>query len=123
MHIGVLTLRLSIEQADSLKDKRQVVKSLIAHIRQKFNVSASEVADLDTWRRATIGVAIVSNDSRFANQVLSKVVDHVEGDWRAVLDDYTIEMQSGGSFTDFDSGQDDPAADEEIAAVFLKSEA
>lgn len=92
MHIGVLTLHLSIEQADSLKDKRQVVKSLAAHIRNKFNVSVAEVDDLDVWRRATLGVAVVSNEAKFANQVLSKVVDHVEDDFRVVLDDYGIEM-------------------------------
>ncbi len=93
MHIGVLTLYLSIEGADSLKDKRQAVRSLIAHIRNKFNVSAAEVDDLDIWRRATVGVAVVSNEAKFANQVLSKVVDHVESDPRVVLDDYSIEMQ------------------------------
>ena len=92
MHIGVLTLHLSIEAADSLKDKRQAVRSLIQHLRNKFNVSVAEVDDLDVWRRATVGVAIVSNEVPFANQVLSKVVDHVENDWRVVLDDYGIEF-------------------------------
>lgn len=92
MHIGVLTLGISIDQADSLKDKRQVVKSLIAHIRAKFNVSVAEVDELDIWRRATLGVAVVCNEAAFANEVLSKVVNHVEGDFRVVLDDYGIEM-------------------------------
>jgi uncharacterized protein YlxP (DUF503 family) len=92
MHIGVLTLYLSIDQAGSLKDKRQVVKSLLAHLRNKFNISAAEVDDLDIWRRATVGVAVVSNDGKFANQVLNKVVDHVESDARVVLDHYEIEF-------------------------------
>jgi hypothetical protein len=96
MHIGVLTLHLSVDGADSLKDKRQSVKSLIAHLRQKFNVSVSEVDNLDTWRRATLGVAFVSNDTRFANQVLSKVVNHVEHDLRVVLDDYHLEFVDAG---------------------------
>ncbi|HVK05712.1 MAG TPA: DUF503 domain-containing protein [Armatimonadaceae bacterium] len=92
MHIGVLTLHLSVEGADSLKDKRQVIRSLVQRVRNKFNVSAAEVDDLNVWRRATLGVAVVSNDAAFANQVLSKVVDHVEDDFRVVLDDYGIEM-------------------------------
>ena len=92
MHIGVLTLHLSIEGADSLKDKRQVVRSLTAHLRNKFNVSVAEVDELDIWRRAVVGVVVVSNEHAFANQVLSKVVDHVEGDWRVVLDDYGMEF-------------------------------
>lgn len=92
MHIGLLTLYLSIDQADSLKDKRRVVKSLVERLRRKFNVSVAEVDDLDVWRRATIGVAVVSNDAKFANQVLNKVADHVENDTEAVLDHYGIEM-------------------------------
>jgi uncharacterized protein len=90
MHIGILTLRLRLEGAESLKDKRQVVRSLIERMRGKFNVSASEVDDLDVWRRATVGVAVVTNDPRFANQVLSQVVNYVEADGRAILDDYAI---------------------------------
>ncbi len=92
MHIGVLTLYLSIEQADSLKDKRQVIKSLVAKLRNSFNISASEVDQLDIWRRATVGVVVVSNEAKFANTVLNSVVNHVENDWRVVLDDYSIEM-------------------------------
>ncbi|MDX1933714.1 MAG: DUF503 domain-containing protein [Capsulimonadales bacterium] len=92
MHIGVVTLRLEIDSADSLKDKRQVVRSLLQHLRNKFNVSASEVDDLGLWRRATVGVAIVTNDARFANQVLSQAVNHVESDPRVALEDYALEI-------------------------------
>jgi hypothetical protein len=92
MHIGVLTLYLSIEQAESLKDKRQALRSLIQRLRNTFNVSVAEVDDLDIWRRAVVGVVVVSNDARFCNQVLSKVVDRVEDDTEVVLDDYGIEM-------------------------------
>jgi uncharacterized protein len=92
MHIGVLTLFLAIEQADSLKDKRQVIKSLVTKLRNSFNVSVSEIDQLDLWRRATVGVVVVSNDAKFANSVLNGVVNHVENDWRVVLDDFSIEM-------------------------------
>ena len=78
MRVGTLTVVLYLPDANSLKDKRQVVKSLIDIIRRKFNVSIAEVADLDKWRRATIGVACVANDGRFIQQVLDKVVDTLE---------------------------------------------
>ena len=78
MVVGVLTISLEIPAANSLKDKRQVVKSLIDGIRNRFNVSAAEVDDNDVWRRATFGVSCVSNDQRVANHVLDKVVDFVE---------------------------------------------
>lgn len=92
MHIGVLTLSLSIGYADSLKDKRQAIKSLVARVRNKFNVSIAEVDDLDAWRRATVGVTVVSNSAVFATQVLQKVIDYVDNDANVVLDDYGIEL-------------------------------
>jgi uncharacterized protein YlxP (DUF503 family) len=92
MHIGLLTLHLAIPQAESLKDKRHALKSLIAHLRNGFNVSVAEVADQDAWRRATVAVTVVSGDTRVANRVLENVVDHVENDWRVVLENYAVEM-------------------------------
>ncbi len=92
MVIGVLTAQLEIGGAQSLKDKRQVLKSLLAHLRADFNVSASEVDDHDLWQRATIGLAVVSNDAAFANQVLDKAVDHIERDPRVALGHYEMEM-------------------------------
>ena len=92
MVIGVLTAELAIDGADSLKDKRQALKSLLAHLRREFNISASEVADHDIWRRATVGIAVVATDNAFANAVLDKVVDHMESDPQVALGHYEIEM-------------------------------
>ena len=78
MHIGTLTVVLYLHSADSLKDKRQILKSLIETTRHKFNISIAEVDDLDKWRKATIGVACVANDKAFVNRVLDKVVETLE---------------------------------------------
>ncbi len=78
MHIGTLVVTVLLHQADSLKDKRHVIKSLVDTTRQKFNVSVAEIADLDTWRSATLGVAVVSNDSQHCNRVLDKLLDSWE---------------------------------------------
>ena len=78
MHIGTLRIALHLAEGSSLKDKRQVIKSLIETTRRKFNVSIAEVADQDIWRRATLGIAVVSNDASFANRVLDKVLDYIE---------------------------------------------
>ncbi len=78
MIIGILTVKLAIPGANSLKDKRQVIKSMLEGIRRKFNVSAAEVGDNDVWRRATIGVACISNDRGLANRIMDKVVDFAE---------------------------------------------
>ena len=92
MVVGLLTAQVGIDSADSLKDKRQIVKSLLAHLRADFNVSASEVADHDVWRRAVLGIAVVATDSAFANAVLDKVVDHIEADPRVDLGHCELEM-------------------------------
>ena len=78
IHVGTLTVVLYLHAADSLKDKRQVIKSLIETTRHKFNISIAEVEDLDLQRRATIAVACVSNDKQHLNRVLDKVLDTLE---------------------------------------------
>lgn len=92
MRIGTLTLVVYLPDANSLKDKRQVVKSLIETTRQKFNVSIAEVDDLDKWRRATIGIACVANDGRFVQQVLDKLLDTLENDPRIEVGDVATEL-------------------------------
>lgn len=111
MHIGVVTLHLRIEGAESLKDKRHAVRSLAQHLRNKFNVTVAEVGELNLWQRATLGIAVVSNDPRFANRVLSQVVNHAEEDFRVVVDDYTLEMVAIGDGATPASADDEDFSD------------
>ncbi len=93
MIVAICTIKLDIPMSDSLKDKRHVLKPLIAHLRNNFNVSVAEIDDNDAWRRATIGVACISNDHDYAHGLLMRVVDAVErGRYDATLVDYEIEM-------------------------------
>jgi uncharacterized protein YlxP (DUF503 family) len=78
MVVGTCELIFQLPENHSLKGKRQVSRSLVQQIRGRFNVSVAEVADLDSWQTLAIGVSCVSNDSRHANEVLSKIVDFVE---------------------------------------------
>ncbi len=79
----------------SLKGKRRVVKSITARVKNKFNVSVAEVDDQDLWQRATLGICCVSNDKRYTNEVLSKVVDLIVGGrFEAEILDYEIEILS-----------------------------
>ena len=77
MNVGVCRISLRLPENQSLKGKRQVLKSIIARIRNQFNVSVAEVDDHDLWQLATIGICCVSNDKRYTNQVLSKIVDFI----------------------------------------------
>ena len=92
MVVGVLQMRLLIREATSLKDKRRVVKSLRERIRNEFNVSASEIDALDRRQSAVLGVAIVTNEARFADQVMAKVVDLVRRTRGAELIEYETEV-------------------------------
>lgn len=77
MIIGLLKIDLYLPSVHSLKGKRHIVKSLTARIRNKFNVSISEVGDNDIWQRASLACCLVTNESGFASQVLEKVVAEI----------------------------------------------
>ena len=93
MVIGVCTLELSIPMSNSLKDKRSVIKSVAARLRNEFNISVAEVDMLDAWRSATIAAVTVSSDKDYAHGLLTRVALWVE---RHRLDcdlvDYEIEL-------------------------------
>lgn len=93
MHIGICRIRFRLPENDSLKGKRRVVKSITSRVANKFNVSVAEVDDHDLWQVATIGISCVSNDSRHANEILSKVADFVDdGRFGIEILDYNIEI-------------------------------
>ena len=68
--MGLLTLELRIAHSQSLKDKRQVLRSLKDRLRRRFNISVAEVGFQDTWQRSLVGVATVSGDRTQAEGTL-----------------------------------------------------
>ena len=78
MVVGVCRLTLRMPENSSLKDKRQVIKSLTTRLRNKFNLAVAEVEDNETWQIATIGLTCVSNDARHARQILDSAIEFVE---------------------------------------------
>ena len=95
MNVGVCKVSLRLPENMSLKGKRQVLKSITSRVRHKFNVAVAEVGDNDVWQLATIGVCCVSNNKRYTNQVLSKVVDFITNSrFEVEMLDYEIEIIS-----------------------------
>jgi len=93
MHIGVCKIKLRLPENLSLKGKRRVVKSITTRVRSKFNVSVAEVDDQNLWQLATLGICCVSNNKRYINEVLSKVVDFItNGRFEVEMLDYEIEI-------------------------------
>ena len=92
MHVGILQLDLSIPGALTLKDKRRVILSLKDRISNGHNVSVAEVDRMDEHQRSIFGIAMVSNDKRYVEGGLSKIVDMVRTQSDVTLLDYQIEM-------------------------------
>ena len=93
MVIGLCTLKINIPAATSLKEKRQVVRSVIARLRNEFNVSVAEVDHLDRWQSTVIAAVTVSGDQDYVHALLTRValwVDHNRLD--CYLVDYEIEL-------------------------------
>ncbi len=92
MATGRLTLELEIEHAQSVKDRRQVVRSLKDKLRQGFNVSVAELDDATLWNRATIGVAAISGSREYLMGQLREVEEAAQrlaaGLSATVLDSY-----------------------------------
>jgi uncharacterized protein YlxP (DUF503 family) len=90
MPIAVLTLELRIEHAQSLKDKRQVVRSLKDKLRNHFNVSVAELEESHLWQRATVGVVSISSSRDYLSQLMQSVEK----------DAFRIARDSGGEIVD-----------------------
>lgn len=73
MAIAYLSLDLRIEGSHSLKDKRQVVRSLKDKLRASFNVSVAEIDNLDLWQLASIGVVSISDSRDYLEGLMRNV--------------------------------------------------
>ena len=93
MNVGVCRIELRLPENLSLKGKRRVLKSIVARVKNRFNVSIAEIDDQELWQLATLGICCVSNNSRYTNEVLSKVVDFVvNGRFEVEILNYEIEL-------------------------------
>jgi uncharacterized protein YlxP (DUF503 family) len=78
MPIGLLTLEIHILDAQSLKDKRQVIRSLKDRLRSHFNVAVAELAHQDTWQRSRVGVVSISGDSGHLEKSMAEIGEESE---------------------------------------------
>ena len=96
MHIGVCCITLRLPENDTLKGKRQVMRSITSRVRSRFNVAIAEIEDNSLWQLLTLGVSCVSNNSRHANEILSRVVQYIEAiKGNAEFVDYEVEILQG----------------------------
>ena len=89
-HIGVLRLDLYIPSAQSLKDKRMVLRSFKDKVRTKYNVSIAQLDTDDKWQTATFAVAMIGNDNRYVNGCLQDIANFIESCHGFEISDHEI---------------------------------
>ena len=92
MIIGLVTIRISIPEARSLKDKRSVIRSMKDRALGKMNVSVAEVGDQDTWRFSEMAFVTVAATREVVQKRISEISSFVRSDPRYVLMDLQTEM-------------------------------
>ena len=92
MVVGTLKLSLYIHNNHSLKEKRKVVKSIVARVSNKFNVSVAEVGSNDKWQMIELGISAVGNDRRFVNSSLDTILSILESLYLGEIVDSSIEI-------------------------------
>jgi uncharacterized protein len=88
MPVAHLTLEIRIEHAQSLKDRRQVVRSLKDQLRQGFNISVAEMDEAVTWQSASVGVVAISRSRDY----LHGLIEEVERAARRILNEHGAEL-------------------------------
>jgi hypothetical protein len=78
MPIGLLTLEIHISEAQSLKDKRQVLRSLKDRLRAHFNVAVAELEHQELWQRSKVGVVSISGDGKHLEESLAAIAAESE---------------------------------------------
>jgi uncharacterized protein YlxP (DUF503 family) len=92
LFVGTVVIDLNLPGITSLKEKRRRLKSLLARLQNRFNISVAEVAHNDSLRLAQIGAAVVTNEKPFADQVIASVVNVIQGEPEMHIIDYRVEI-------------------------------
>jgi len=91
MKIGTITLHFVLP-SETLKEKRRFINSIKDKTRAKFNVSIAEIDLLDKINESIVGIAFISNDGNYTNQVVSSIVDYLEKEFIGLINDYSVEI-------------------------------
>ena len=78
MLIGICQIDLYLPNSHSLKDKRNLIKSITLRIRHNYNVSISEIDNFELWKNSTLGVACIGNEKKHLNKVINEIILFLE---------------------------------------------
>jgi len=88
MMVGVLTLEFFLDYSHSLKEKRRFINSFTDRLKNRFNVSVSEIGFQENWQRTIIAVAMVNSQQAVIQQVLTRILDEAHTCAEALLSGY-----------------------------------
>lgn len=94
MIVATGIIELYIHESRSLKEKRSVLRSVLRRTQNEFNISIAEVADMDNWKKATVGFSLVGNEAAFINSKTDKVLRFIEELYLAEVVRSKIEIMS-----------------------------
>lgn len=92
MIIGACSLEIRIFEVFSLKEKRQVIKSILGRLQSRFNISVAEVDKFESWQTSVIGFACVSNETAHIQSMIDNVIRFVDSDGRVEITGRQIEI-------------------------------
>jgi uncharacterized protein YlxP (DUF503 family) len=90
--VGTVVVDLNLPGVDSLKEKRRRLKSLLARMKNKYNVSIAEVGFNDNLRMARLGAAVVSNDHAHVDRTIATIVKVIDSQPEMIMTDYRVEI-------------------------------
>ena len=99
MFIAVIRLDMAIPGARSLKDRRQVVKSLKERLISRFGVACAEVGDRESWVRASLGITTVSAEREHLHELIAEIKRYVQQDPGALVGNIQEDIFNYGSET------------------------
>jgi uncharacterized protein len=94
MQVATCVIKLNLNGVYSLKEKRRILKSILARLAQQFNVAAAEIECQEVWQTAVIGLVTVGNDAGYLHGLLEKAVAWIAQTRPDIpIDDYLIEFR------------------------------
>ena len=95
MNVGICRIEIRIPENHSLKGKRQIVKSIIARLQNRYSVSVAEIDNNELWQIATLGISYVSNHRKHSDTIMDSVVNFIAQNYPNVeLINYKVEVIS-----------------------------
>lgn len=92
MLVGVFRVELFVPDSSSLKTKRFVLSSIKKRIRNKFNVSVSEIGNNSKWQIITLGISMISNERKFIDQNVTGIINLLNSDGRMEILNQVLEI-------------------------------